>query len=219
MSGSLAKGECSESRERVEHTGLTRHFTQSALKTLCVALGLFVSFTGCSKESKPVAEDPKVPPSSNTEVEAAAAPATPGATEPSGAAPSKTAEPASAGAAELRSKVSEDSFELKVESSGTYKVGTAGQVQIVLDAKSPFKVNQEYPYSFSLKETAGLKYASMKVTQDAVKLELKRATMTVPFTPSEAGSRTISGTFKFSVCTEEQCLIKKEELALAVTVE
>ena len=85
--------------------------------------------------------------------------------------------------------------------------------------KSPFKVNQEYPYSFSLKETAGLKYASMKLTQDAVKLELKRATMTVPFTPSEAGQRTISGTFKFSVCTEEQCLIKKEELALAVTVE
>jgi hypothetical protein len=43
--------------------------------------------------------------------------------------------------------------------------------------------------------------------------------MNVPFTPSEAGERTISGTFKFSVCTEEQCLIKKQELALAVTVE
>src|SRR6187402_2024444 len=111
MSGSLAKGGCSESRERVEHRVTPRNSSQSALKTLCVALGLLASFTGCSKESKPVAEDPKVPPSSNTEVEAAAAPATPGATEPTVAAPSK--ELPSAGATELKSKVSEDSFELK----------------------------------------------------------------------------------------------------------
>lgn len=207
MSGSLAKS--------VEHKAVT-------LGTLCVAVGLFASFTGCSKESKPVAEDPKVPPSSNAanaEAEPAMAPATPDPAEPALGAPSKAGEPASAGAAELKSKVSEDSFELKLEPSGTYKVGTAGQVQIVLDAKAPFKVNQEYPYSFALKETPGLKYASMKVAQDAVKLEPKRATMTVPFTPSEAGSRTVSGTFKFSVCTEEQCLIKKEELALSVPVE
>ena len=92
-------------------------------------------------------------------------------------------------------------------------------MQIVLDAKAPFKVNQEYPYSFALNEAPGVKFASMKVAEDAVKLEQKRATMSVPFTPSEAGARTISGTFKFSVCTDEQCLIKKQELALSVTVE
>lgn len=192
-------------------------------------MGLFTLSTGfsigCSKESKPVAEEPKVPASSNsdtadsegTKPEAAAA-ADSDFGEPKGAADTKGAEPAGAAAAG-KSTVSEDSYDLKLEPSGTYKVGAAGTVQIVLDAKAPFKVNQEYPYSFALNEAPGVKFASMKVAEGAVKLEQKRATVSVPFTPSEAGERTISGTFKFSVCTEEQCLIKKQELALAVTVE
>ena len=187
-----------------------------ATRALAV-LGLFAILTGCSKESKPIAEDPKVPASSSTEsaeVEAAK-PETARGAEPK----AEEAPAAAAAAGELKSKVSEDSYDLKLEPSGTYKVGTEGAVQIVLDAKTPFKVNQEYPYSFALNEAAGVKFASMKVTGDAVKLEQKRATMSVPFTPSEAGERTISGTFKFSVCTEEQCLIKKQELALAVTVQ
>jgi len=43
--------------------------------------------------------------------------------------------------------------------------------------------------------------------------------MVVPFTPQQPGERVISGTFKFSVCTDEQCLIKKHDLGVAVKVE
>jgi len=188
-----------------------------------LVLGFVASLAGagCSKESKPIAEDPKVPPSSSSET-AEIEPSKPEAAPTPAPAPAdgKTGEsPTPAAAGDAKAKVSEDSYDLKLEPSGTYKVGTAGAVQIVLDAKGPFKVNQEYPYSFALNEAPGVKFANMKVTGDAVKLEKKRATMSVPFTPSEAGARTISGTFKFSVCTDEQCLIKKQELALAVTVE
>ncbi|HEY6726362.1 MAG TPA: hypothetical protein VI197_20140 [Polyangiaceae bacterium] len=207
MSGSFAKHE----RSRIRATGAL------------VVLGLFACSTGCSKESKPVAEDPKVPASSNSESaegdsakpEAARAP-TDATGAPAEGVDAKGAEPAAAAG---KSKVSEDSYDLKLEPSGTYKVGAASTVQIVLDAKAPFKVNQEYPYSFALNEAPGVQFASMKVAEGAVKLEQKRATMSVPFTPNQAGERTISGTFKFSVCTDEQCLIKKQELALAVTVE
>lgn len=211
MSGSLAKHE----RSRSGATG-----TLLVLGLFAFSTGAFS--TGCSKESKPVAEDPKVPASSSTETadgEGTKPEAARAATDAKGATDANGAPAAAAAAGDGKSTVSEDSYDLKLEPSGTYKVGTAGTVQIVLDAKAPFKVNQEYPYSFALNEAPGVKFASMKVAEDAVKLEQKRATMSVPFTPSEAGARTISGTFKFSVCTDEQCLIKKQELALAVTVE
>ena len=207
MSGSLAKN----ARAR-----------GGALSVLGFVALLSGAVIGCSKESKPIAEDPKVPASTETaEIEATkpeTAPA-PADAKAADAKPGESPAPAPAAAGAAKAKVSEDSYDLKLEPSGTYKVGTAGAVQIVLDAKEPFKVNQEYPYSFALNEAPGVKFASMKVTGDAVKLEKKRATMSVPFTPSEAGARTISGTFKFSVCTDEQCLIKKQELALAVSVE
>src|SRR6187402_1963550 len=127
-----------------------------------LVLGFVASIgTGCSKESKPIAEDPKVPASSSTEsaeVEAAkpeAAPADAKAADPkAGESPA----PAAAPTGDAKAKVSEDSYDLKLEPSGTYKVGTAGAVQIVLDAKGPFKVNQEYPYSFALNEAPGVKF-------------------------------------------------------------
>lgn len=187
---------------------------------VCVALGVLGAL-GCSKETKPVAEEPKVPPSGET-MAAHEADQAPGDSAPA----AKAAAPADATAAgepaappgELKSQVSEDSFDLKIEPTGSYAAGKEGQVQIVLDAKAPFHVNKEYPYSFALNDSPGLKFASMKVQKDAVKLETQRATMTVPFTPSKGGAHTISGTFKFSVCTDEQCLIKKQELALSVDV-
>jgi hypothetical protein len=115
--------------------------------------------------------------------------------------------------------VNETSFDLKIQPKGSYQVGQSGTVEIVLDAKQPFKVNKDYPYSFKLNESQGLSFPAMKVQKDAIELQEKQAVMKVAFTPEAAGEKTISGTFKFSVCTEEQCLIKKHDLALAVTVE
>ena len=185
---------------------LHRHGRCLPIVSLLLALG------ACSKESKPVAEDPKAPPVADT---SESAPADTQSDEHS--TPSKAAD-AESPARDAKAQVSEDSFALELKPSGAYKVGQAGQVELVLEAKPPFKVNQEYPYSFSLNESTGLNFTSMKLTKDAVKLEEKRATLSVAFTPSQAGQKTISGTFKFSVCTDEQCLIKKEELALNVDV-
>jgi hypothetical protein len=57
------------------------------------------------------------------------------------------------------------------------------------------------------------------VTRDKVKLEQKRALMSVEFTAQSAGSRRVSGEFAFSVCTEERCMIEKRELSLQVEVQ
>ena len=47
----------------------------------------------------------------------------------------------------------------------------------------------------------------------------KRAVLTVPVLPTSAGSKTVSGTVYFSVCTDEQCIIKKQRLAVTINVE
>lgn len=190
----------------------SRRCVRGAARWLVV--GLLVA--ACSKESKPVAEEPRVPaPSGEQGSDSPSAEAAAKVPKPTGdsAAPSGAVDTSS-----MQASVSEESFDLKLSPSGSYQVGQAGQVDVVLDAKPPFKVNQEYPYSFTLNESAGLSFANMKLKRDAVKLEEKRAILSIPFTPQEAGERTVSGTFKFSVCTEEQCLIKKHELALAVNV-
>jgi hypothetical protein len=51
-----------------------------------------------------------------------------------------------------------------------------------------------------------------------VKLENMKAVVPVSFTP-EAGKRTIAGTLAFSVCTEDKCLMEKQDLALEVVVD
>ncbi len=193
------------------HNGFVEIRTGAACKGAPLLLAALL-VAGCSKESKPVAEQPKVAPASDSDAGAS--------DQPQGETPSEAANGAApvASAKAPPSEVKTDIFALTMQPSGAYKAGEAGRVDIVLEAKPPFKVNQEYPYSFALNETQGLSFASKKVQKDAVKLEHKRATMAVPFTAEEAGKHTISGTFKFSVCTEEQCLIKKEDLALAVDV-
>lgn len=173
----------------------------------------------CSKETKPVAEDAKAPTAASTseadakrlEAESENAKPTPAKGDESAA----LAGPAAPG----KDSVSETSFDLRIQPKGDYQVGQSGSVEIVLDAKQPFHINKDYPYSFALKPSEGMSFPSMKVRKDAVALQEKQAVMKVGFTPEAAGERTISGTFKFSVCTEEQCLIKKHDLELAVNVQ
>lgn len=112
---------------------------------------------------------------------------------------------------------SEASFTLEMVSRGAgYQVGKEGQVAIELSAKSPYKVNAEYPFKFIAEPSPGIRFAQELVGKEAVQLSSERATMTVAFTPLRSGSTTVSGEFKFSVCTAERCLLEKRGLALDV---
>jgi hypothetical protein len=103
-------------------------------------------------------------------------------------------------------------------SSGAYQAGKEGTAVIVLDAKAPFHVNDQYPIKFKAKEGAGVKFAAPVVGKDKAKLEAMRATMPVAFTPESAGQHTVSGQLSFSVCTDENCLMEKRDLSLVVEV-
>ncbi len=153
---------------------------------------------GCNKEAKP--EPPKAE---------LALPAT-----PQGA----SAEPAAPAAVTGEPKYSEPNFELSIEPPAEVASGKPAEAKILLVAKSPFHVNQNYPYKFKVKASDGLKSDKPVFSSEAVKLETQRATMTVAFTPEASGSKKLSGQFAFSVCTDDKCLIEKRDLVLALNV-
>ena len=174
-----------------------------------VALVALSASPACNKEAPPTAEQPKAP---DAEARSDPSPAMTPAAAP-GDAPS--AAPAAAAAA---SRVSESQFELAIAPSGAYQAGKEGAVEITLDAKAPFHVNDQYPIKFKAKEGAGVKFAAAVVGKDKAKVEKMRATMPVAFTPETAGKQTVAGQFLFSVCTEENCLMEKRDLSLVVDV-
>jgi hypothetical protein len=185
------------------------------LGSWAVALLASAVFAGCNKEAPAAAAEPQAPnPSKQTvaAVSPAAAAAPPAPDEPNPTARAgeeKSASPAAATAAG-------EGFEVKIAPKGGYETGKSGEAEIVLVAKDPFHVNEKYPYKFKLKETPGLKYVSLVVGKDQVKLEAKRASLVVPFTPEKAGKHTVAGLFQFSVCTDDKCLIERRDLSLDI---
>jgi hypothetical protein len=184
----------------------------SVLATRFVIPVLALSFAGgCKQETQPTAETPSAVAPRNEPLAPAAAPATPETTP--AAAPV-----AAAAAAEGASKVSEASFDLELRPKGAYTAGQQAEAEIVLDAKPPYKVNDEYPYKFKLKEASGVKFPAPVVGKDAAKLEKQKVTIPVSFTPEAAGKCTVAGQLAFSVCTDDKCLIEKRDLSLVVDV-
>jgi len=178
-------------------------FGSLSLSVICVFAA------GCSKNQAPPAAETTAAPPSPVAASAAAAPA---AAAPAAAPDSAAAAPA----ADAKSNYSESNFDLSLSPKGAYSSGQAGEAEIVLNAKAPFHVNQNYPYKFKLKETPGLKFANLIVAKDQVKLEPARATLPVAFTPESAGKHLVAGQLSFSVCTDDKCMIEKRELALEI---
>jgi len=183
---------------------------------VAVRLGVAVLGTslllGCNKETPPAAEEPRS--ASN-----AAAPQAPPASEATSAPVAGAAAAADAAPVGV-AKVSDAAFDLSLDApKAALKAGQAGVVEVVLLAKAPFHVNDKYPIKLKLKETPGIKYATLIIGKDAAKVEAMKAVVPVSFTPDAAGKRSVAGQLSFSVCTEDKCLMEKRDLALDVTVE
>ncbi|MDI1484014.1 hypothetical protein [Polyangium sp. y55x31] len=117
-------------------------------------------------------------------------------------------------------KMGEQSFSLWMQSSGRYKAGQQGFVEVVLVPKGDFHCNQEYPYKMKLgAPPEGVTYPTPIVRTEGVSVSASRAVMRVPFVPQNAGDTQVAGKFYFSVCTSEQCVIDNRDVAVTVKVE
>lgn len=92
---------------------------------------------------------------------------------------------------------------------------------IKLVAAGDFHVNKEYPYKFVGAAAPNVAFAKTDFTRaagDFAEQGEKTGVMTVRFKPSSAGDVNVSGTYKMSVCSADQCQVESQPIDLTVPV-
>ena len=189
-----------------------------------LALVLFVAsvaFGACGKdEATPSAAKTGVPPAADS----ATAPAKAATAAPVAPASSATAVTA-AGGAGCKHAACADNFFVDTQAPAECAVGSTCDLAVKLTALGDFHVNDEYPYRFKANDVPGIDYAGTdamgkgvfsKPAGDWKKADAKTGVMTVKFTPREKGDKTITGTFKMSVCSAANCLLEQRDLSAVV---
>lgn len=148
---------------------------------------------------------------------------------PADAGAAKTTKDAGAGTptAKLqpaKAHVDGKNFTLDVASPGC-RAGEECTMTIKLVASADYHVNKEYPYKFVAAAAPGITFLGKgdattfsKASGDFVEEGEKTATMTVRFKPAAAGEAKVSGTYKMSVCSADQCQIEQQPVSLGVPV-
>lgn len=91
-------------------------------------------------------------------------------------------------------------------------VGSTCEAQLVLTALGGYHVNDEYPTKFVVDAASEARVDGEGTFRIGGE---KHGTMTVKFTPTKPGAKLV-GTFKLSVCSEENCEIESPTITLAV---
>ncbi len=101
----------------------------------------------------------------------------------------------------------------------TGSVGGEASIVVVIKATGQYKVNAKYPHKLKLEEPpAGLELPKRLLKRSDGSLDDEKTfTFRIPAKATRAGSFTVSGKLKFSVCDATSCLIKKEKLEATVT--
>jgi hypothetical protein len=118
------------------------------------------------------------------------------------------------------SKFDKDTHIVELKSAGAYEVNKEGKVEITLETKGDFHINDKYPLKFKAVEPApeGVTFAKALLKRDDGKFEEKKGSLPVAFTAAKAGKFTIAGVLSFGVCNATSCVMDKVELALDVDV-
>ena len=128
--------------------------------------------------------------------------------------PGATTAPA---AVKAGAKVDDSRFSLELRSSGDYEANKEGTVEVVLECKGDWHVNDQYPHKFTPQGGDGVTYKG-PVGKEGATIERLKMVMKVPVTPTRSGSVTVAGKLSFGICTDAQCVMEKADLELALNV-
>lgn len=135
-----------------------------------------------------------------------------------------TAPPAPAPEKTVTGRVTGHHFALNLAATGCH-AATECAMTITLVASGDFHVNKEYPYKFTASPAPNVTFLGKgdattfsRAAGDFVEQGEKTATMTVRFKPGAAGDASLSGLYKFSVCSADQCQVEQQKLDLVVPV-
>jgi hypothetical protein len=117
-------------------------------------------------------------------------------------------------------KVDQEAYTCEITAGGSYQAGTEGAVKITLVAKGDRHINKDYPHKFTATSPApeGVTYPKPVLTKADGSFDEKQGSFVLPFTAAKAGKVKVGGTFRFSVCSDSQCLMEKVDLAVDVDV-
>ena len=125
---------------------------------------------------------------------------------------STTAAPPAAGTA----KVSTDVYTAEMRTSGDYKKGAEGVVEIAVTVQSgEYHINDQYPHKFTPKDGEGVTFKGPANKDHA---DQKTLVIKLPFTPTKSGNLTVGGKLAISVCSDKNCLMEKQDLELPLNV-
>lgn len=175
--------------------------------TAVVGGAALLAFLACKEEGQ---ANPAAPTPS------AAAQAAPAAGGPAAqiAPGAPSAEPAAAPAGEKQYTA--------VAPAVTIKVGATADAKLTIKAAKGLHFNQEYPAKFSVTAAAYAKCTKDKLAAKTgdVKFEGVDGVVTLPLQGLAAGAGKLEVVGSFSVCSDEQCyILRDEKLALDVTVQ
>ena len=132
-----------------------------------------------------------------------------------------TAAEAPAAPAAAGPKVDTDTYTIEMKTSGKYKAGQEGLVEVTLVPKNPYHINDKYPIKFKVADPAaeGIKYPKAILKREDGTVDLNKGLFKVPFIAAKAGKAKLSGMLYLSVCSDANCIMDKQELEASVDVE
>lgn len=101
-----------------------------------------------------------------------------------------------------------------------YTIGKAGEVEIALEARGEWHVNQEYPIRVELNAAPGVALRKNElVRDDAKEFTEDKVRFLAAVEPSAPGEHEVTCDVSFAMCTEENCVLEKRTVAMRLKVE
>lgn len=114
--------------------------------------------------------------------------------------------------------IEDTTFKLALAGQPAYAAGERAAVQLTLEARGGYHVNQEYPIRIELKAPSGVKLEKASLERaDAAQFGEQSARFELPFS-GEAGTHELTASVDFAVCTAETCVPDQRTLALPLTI-
>ena len=101
-----------------------------------------------------------------------------------------------------------------------YRAGKAGELEIALEGRGEWHVNQEYPIRVDLKGAPEVTFAKTElVKDDAKEFGDEKVRFVAGVEPSAPGEHEVTCDVSFAMCTEENCILEKRTVAMKLEVQ
>lgn len=101
-----------------------------------------------------------------------------------------------------------------------YVTGQVGEVEIALEGRGQWHVNQEYPIRVDLEAAPEVALLKTKlVKDDAKEFGEKKVRFVAAVEPSATGEHEVTCDVSFAMCTEENCVLERRTVAMKLEVQ